>query len=57
LPFVPLHVLGQSPFDRSIALACTMRTLRGRWLHVQCRCGQSSPNPVRLMLREEPSSL
>ncbi len=42
------------PFDRSVALACTMRTLRGRWLHVRCRCGQSSPNPVRLMLREQP---
>jgi hypothetical protein len=42
------------PYDRAIALACTMRTLRGRWLHVRCRCGQSSPNPVRLMLREQP---
>lgn len=44
------------PFDRAIALACTMRTLRGRWLHVRCSCGQSNPNPVRLMLLENPAS-
>ncbi len=43
------------PFDRVIALACTMRTLRGRWLHVRCRCGRSTPHPVRLMLREDPA--
>ncbi len=42
------------PFDRAVALACTMRTLRGRWLHIRCHCGQTVPNPVRLMLREKP---
>ncbi len=24
------------PYDRSIALACTMRTLHVRWLNVRC---------------------
>ena len=38
------------PFDRTIALACSMRTLRGRWLHVRCACGWSSPKPIRAML-------
>lgn len=42
------------PFDRVVALACTMRTLRGRWLNVRCRCGHTTPNPVRLMLQEQP---
>ena len=42
------------PSDRAIALACTMRTLRGRWLHVRCRCKHSVPHPVRLLLRENP---
>ena len=38
------------PFDRAIALACTMATLRGRWLHVQCGCAYLSSFPVRLLL-------
>ncbi len=31
-----------------------MHTLRGRWVHVRCRCGHSTPHPVRLMLVERP---
>jgi hypothetical protein len=42
------------PFDRAIALVCSMRTLRGRWINVRCRCGHCIPHPVRLMLRETP---
>ncbi len=42
------------PFDRAVALACTMRTLRGRWLAVRCHCGASSTPPVKLMLVERP---
>ena len=42
------------PLDRAIALACTLRTLRGRWLYVRCRCGRSCPHPVRLTLLERP---
>lgn len=38
------------PFDRAIALACTMATLRGRWLHVRCGCQHLSSHPVRLLL-------
>ena len=44
------------PFDRAIALACTMATLRGRHLHVQCSCGASHGMPVRLMLQEQPAT-
>ena len=40
------------PFDLAVALACTMRTLRSRWIDVRCRCGHCTPPPVRLMLRE-----
>ena len=29
-------------------------TPRGRWLHVRCRCGHTTPQPVRLMLIEHP---
>ncbi len=36
------------------ALACTMRTLRGRWLNIRCRCGYTTLHPVRLMLKECP---
>ena len=42
------------PFDRAIALACTMGTLRGRWLYVRCTCLASSCRPVRLILRDDP---
>ena len=38
------------PFDRAIALACTMATLRGRWLHVRCGCAHLSSLPIRLLL-------
>ncbi len=44
------------PFDRAIALACTMATLRGRWLHVRCACLASSSRPVRLILRDDPAA-
>ena len=44
------------PYDRPIALACTMHTLRGRWLNVRCGCGHTTPHPVRLMLVEQPGS-
>lgn len=40
------------PFDRAIALACTMATLRGRWLHVRCGRAHLSSLPVRLLLAE-----
>lgn len=40
------------PFDRAIALACTMATLRGRWLHVRCGCVHLSSLPIRLLLAE-----
>ena len=40
------------PFDRAIALACTMATLRGQWLHVRCGCAHLSTLPVRLLLAE-----
>ena len=40
------------PFDRAIALACTMATLRGRWLHVRCGCLHLSSLPVRLLLAQ-----
>ncbi len=44
------------PFDRAIALACTMHTLRGRWLYVRCACLASSSRPVRLILRDDPAA-
>ena len=34
-----------------------MWTLRGRWLHIRCRCGDSASHPVKLMLREQPERL
>ena len=43
------------PYDRPIALACTMRSLRGRWLHARCRCGHITPHPIQLMLSEQPA--
>ena len=39
-----------------MALACSIRTLRGRWFHIRCRCGHSTAHPVRLMLREDPAA-
>ena len=42
------------PFDRAIALACTLQTLRGRWLYVRCACLASGSRPVRLMLQNNP---
>jgi hypothetical protein len=44
------------PFDRAIALACTMRTLRGRRLYVRCACLASNSRPVRLILRNDPAA-
>lgn len=44
------------PFDRAIALACTMHTLRGRWLYVRCACLASNSRPVRLILRDDPAA-
>ncbi len=32
-----------------------MQTLRGRWIDVRCRCGHCTPQPVRLMVREDPA--
>ena len=42
------------PFDRAVALACTLASVRRRWLYVRCRCGHSSPHPLRLMLESRP---
>ena len=42
------------PFDRAIALACTMQILHDRWLYVRCRCLASSCRPVRLTLCDNP---
>lgn len=39
-----------TPFDRIIALACTVRILRGRFLYVRCACLASTIWPVRLLL-------
>ena len=44
------------PFDRAVALACTLQTLRGRWLYMRCACLASSSHPVRLMLQKEPAA-
>ena len=44
------------PFDRGIALACTLDTLRGRWLYVACACRASSCRPIRLLLAEDTSA-
>ena len=44
------------PYDRAIALACTMHTLRGRWIYVTCRCGARQSRPVRMMLTEQPTT-
>ena len=46
----------QPPFDRSVALACTLRTFRSRWLFVQCahrQCGNVLI-PIKAMLAERP---
>ncbi len=44
-----------APFDRAIALACTVQTLRGRSLYVRCRCLTSTVWPVRLLLKRDSS--
>jgi hypothetical protein len=44
------------PFDRTIALACTMATLRARWLFVACGCGTVQALPVRQMIQEDASA-
>jgi hypothetical protein len=43
---------GAPPFDRTIALACAIGTLRARYLHIRCRCGWTTPTPIKLMLTE-----
>jgi hypothetical protein len=40
------------PYDRTIALACSMRTLRHRVLNLRCKCGWSSPQPIQVLLRD-----
>ena len=40
------------PFDRAIALACTLPALRARWVHLRCGCGASHGLPIRLVLAE-----
>ena len=52
----PAHASPTSPFDRAIALVCTLQTLRGRWLYVSCACLASSCRPVRLLLRDDPAA-
>lgn len=42
------------PYDRAVALACTLRTVRTRWLSVQCRCNYHTPYPIRAMLAQHP---
>jgi hypothetical protein len=44
------------PFDRAIALASTLHTLRARWLHTRCGCGAVEAHPVRLAVRERPEA-
>jgi hypothetical protein len=44
------------PFDRAIALACTMATLRARYLSVRCSCGAVQTLPVRLMIQADLSA-
>ncbi len=44
------------PFDRTIALACTLQTVRGRWLHLRCGCGTAEAQPVRLMIQNRPEA-
>jgi hypothetical protein len=44
------------PFDRAIALACTLHTLRARWLHLRCGCGAIEAQPGRLVLRDRPEA-
>ncbi len=52
--YVPGMPSSLPPFDRAVALACTMQTLRGRWLTVRCGCGASSTPPIKLMLADRP---
>ena len=40
------------PYDRTIALACTMGTLHHRYLTTACRCGNTTPHPIKLMISE-----
>lgn len=40
------------PFDRAIALACTLPALRARWLYVRCACGASHGLPIQLAMQE-----
>lgn len=42
------------PFDRAIALACTLPALRARWIYARCTCGASHGLPVSLAMGENP---
>lgn len=44
-----------APFDRAVALACTMHTMRARFIYVRCGCLASTLWPVRLMLERNGS--
>lgn len=46
----------QPPYDRAIALACTLTTFEARWISARCRCQMHTMNPVRLLLREQPAA-
>ncbi len=43
------------PFNRTVALACTLDTVRTRWLDVRCACNDATPHPIRLMLTQNPA--
>ncbi len=45
-----------APYDRTIALACTLPALRTRWLYVRCQCGASHQHPINLTLLEKPAA-
>ncbi|MGI4939906.1 MAG: hypothetical protein ACRYHQ_04970, partial [Janthinobacterium lividum] len=44
------------PYDRTIALACTLPALRARWLYVRCTCGASHGLPISLAMQENPAA-
>ena len=46
----------QPPYDRTVALACSLATFEGRWISARCRCQMHTLHPVRLMLREQPAA-
>ena len=46
----------QPPYDRAVALACTLATFEGRWISARCRCQMHTLHPVRLLLHEQPAA-